>query len=227
MRWMAHLGPCVRSTTESLSSLDLGGAQDTRHTWDCALVVHLEPERLGSGKCTRRMAHLGLCPHGTPESLRSLDLGSTCHLGLWQPSVIYPLWALPTHASSIFFFFSVSFPLQSTAEQVSSNKWPLSPPHVRVEIRHWRDLQTEETKWSKGKKGELPQKWQLQQIKTLQLSWDCIWGATVDFESKYKLEQRTIWQWTDPINTAHKSSREIPRHIFIIIIFKLKKFSPL
>ena len=86
-------------------------------------------------------------------------------------------------------------------------------------MRHWRDLQAEEANLSKEKKGELPQKWQVQQIKILQLSWDCIWGATVDFENKYKLEQGIIWHWNDPtlITTAPEKFLDI--FFYIIIIF--------
>ena len=60
--------------------------------------------------------------------------------------------------------FAVFLPPHSTTEQMSPNKWPPSPPCVRAEIRHWRDLQTEEAKINKR---EPLWKWQVQQIKTL------------------------------------------------------------
>ena len=72
----------------------------------------------------------------------------------------------------VVFVCSVFLSLHSTAEQVKPNKWLLWPPQVRAEIRHWRDLQAEEANLNKEKKGELTQKWQVQQIKILQLSWD-------------------------------------------------------
>ena len=47
------------------------------------------------------------------------------------------------------YLFAVFLPPHNTAEQMSLNKWPPLPPYVRVEIRHWRDLQTEEVKIKK------------------------------------------------------------------------------
>ena len=40
-------------------------------------------------------------------------------------------------------------PFPQTAEHMTMDKWSLSPHHVRVEIRHWRDLQTEDAKINK------------------------------------------------------------------------------
>ena len=42
----------------------------------------------------------------------------------------------PTHQ---WYLFAVFLPLNTT-EHVSLNKWPPSPPFVKAEIRHWRDL---------------------------------------------------------------------------------------
>ena len=47
------------------------------------------------------------------------------------------------------YLFAMFLPPHSTIEQVSLNKWPPSSPCVKVEIRHWRDLQTEEAKINK------------------------------------------------------------------------------
>ena len=44
------------------------------------------------------------------------------------------------------YLFAVSLSPHSTTEQVSLKKCPPPPPCVRVEIRHWRDQQTEEAK---------------------------------------------------------------------------------
>ena len=54
----------------------------------------------------------------------------------------------------------VSIPTHNTTEQVSLNKWPPLPSCVRAEIRHWRDLQTEEAKINKEE--GTPWKWQVQ-----------------------------------------------------------------
>ena len=43
----------------------------------------------------------------------------------------------------------MNLPLHSTTEQVSLNKRPHLPPCARAEIRHLRDLQTEEAKTNK------------------------------------------------------------------------------
>ena len=47
------------------------------------------------------------------------------------------------------YLFAVFHPPQSTTEQVSLNKRPPSPPCVRAEISHLRDLPTEEAKINK------------------------------------------------------------------------------
>ena len=84
------------------------------------------PEWLGPGKGTKCTAYLGLCPYGAPENVSSLDLWSAWnagltwgsalaeHTGAWavwtqevhaalgcgKLSVVHPLRALLTHASS-------------------------------------------------------------------------------------------------------------------------------
>ena len=53
--------------------------------------------------------------------------------------------------------FAVSFALHNTTGQVSPNKWLLLYPHVRAEIRHWRETykqrqdQNQSKSISKGK----------------------------------------------------------------------------
>ena len=44
------------------------------------------------------------------------------------------------------YLFAASLPPHSTTEQESLRKCPPLPPCARVEIRHWRDQQTEEAK---------------------------------------------------------------------------------
>ena len=103
-----------------------------------------EPEQLKAGKCTKHSVHLGQCPCKACWSLSSVDLGSTCCLGLWQTQCgASTVSSLHTCQQSL---FAVPLPPYSTAEQVSLNEWPCLPPCVRGEVRH---LQTEEAKISK------------------------------------------------------------------------------
>ena len=60
--------------------------------------------------------------------------------------MVHTLQALPTHANDICLQNSS---LHKITEQVSLNKWPPSSPGVRSEIRHWRNLQTEEAEINK------------------------------------------------------------------------------
>ena len=98
---------------------------DTRHTWDCALMVHpgnqatgtrkvhkthgppgtvhspsiWSPEQLGPGKGTKHIAHLSVCPWRVPENLSGLDLGSIWNSGpTWDSALMeHPgAWAVWT-----------------------------------------------------------------------------------------------------------------------------------
>ena len=114
------------------------------------------------------------------------------------------------------YLFAVFLPPQSTTEQVSLNMGPPSPPCVRAEISHWRDLQTEESKIHRGNLfGSDKCNSHLKSCLWHQLHWK----GPIDLE-KYKLEQGTIWNWTDPtlLTTAPE---KISRYICTIIIFKL------
>ena len=127
------------------------------------------------------------------------------HLRLWQPPA-GTNWG--EHAPHTLAASAVLLPFPSTTEQVSPNKQLPSPTsRLGREETLKRDLQVEvgpkpkqNTKgyMSKGKKGKLPWKWQVQWFKFLQLARDCTSGTTVDFENKYKLEQGKIWFWTEP-----------------------------
>ena len=88
--------------------------------WIVPLQSNLEPEQCRPGK------------HMLPWA--SANTG-------WSIYCEYP----PTHQ---WYLFAVFLPLNTT-EHVSLNKWPPSPPFVKAEIRHWRDLQTEEAKINK------------------------------------------------------------------------------
>ena len=166
-RYTAHLGLCLCDTPRKPSGWDQGCASDTRPTWDGALTTKSlsglnlgreqntqpiwqstwEPEQSRPGKCTKRRAHLGHCPCKAPWSLSRVNRGSTSCLGLWQIKCC-PSTARTPHTCQ-WYWFTVSLPLHWTTEQVSLNKGLPSPPCVRVEIRHWRDLQTEEAKINK------------------------------------------------------------------------------
>ena len=117
----AHLGLWPCRAFNSLRGLDLGGAWKTRPTWDSVLM-----ELLGTWAAWIQEIH--------------------ATLGSGKSSVVHPLRALPICQ---WYLFALPLPLHSTAEQMSLNKWPPPPPHVRVEIRHWKGLQEEEVKTSK------------------------------------------------------------------------------
>ena len=105
------------------------------------------PEWLRPGKWIKHRAHLGQCPCRAPWSLSRVDPGRTRRLGLWQTQC-GPSTASTPHTCQ-WYLFAVSLPPHNTTEQVTLNKWPRLPPCVRVEIRHWKDPQTEEGKTNK------------------------------------------------------------------------------
>ena len=71
------------------------------------------------------------------------------HTPLWAGT--NPVWSIHCEHSTTRqrYLFAVFLPPYNTTEQVSLNKWLPSPPCDRAEIRHWRDLQTEEAKINK------------------------------------------------------------------------------
>ena len=113
--------------------LDLGISQNLGLVLDNTLQSDLEPEQCRPGK------HMG-CERGQTHCSPYTEC--TTHTHQW-------------------YLFVVFLPLHSTAEQLSLSKWPPLTSCAKVEIRHWRDLQTEEAKI----KRELLWKWQVQQIK--------------------------------------------------------------
>ena len=196
-------------------------------------------EWLGPGKDTKCIAHLGLCPCRAPENLRSLDLGSAQNAGpTWHSALIehpgpWAVWTWEVHTTLGFGKTSIVHTLQhsphmpvgiclqclslSTTEQVSLNKCSPSPPHVRAEIRHWRDLHAEEAKISK-EKGI-----------TLEVTDATDWNPAVNAETVHLRGNYRLWEQLQPRtkdcltlnwpHTAHNSSRQIPRYIFTIITF--------
>ena len=87
----AHLG-CSMESTESLSGLDMGSAQNSGPSWDSALTEH-----------------------PVACAVWTWEVPST--LGCGIPRVVHPLST--THTLAV---FAVSLPLSSTTEQVSLNK---------------------------------------------------------------------------------------------------------
>ena len=151
-RWLrctVHLGRCTHQEPDRLNYSDLGRAQNARPTESVPLQSTREPEseQLRPGTCMIRRVHFGQCPCRASWSLSSTDLESTrCHeLGQTQCGP----YTVSTPHKCQWYLFAVFLPPHNTTEQVSLNKWPSSLPCVRVEIRHWRDLQTKEAKINK------------------------------------------------------------------------------
>ena len=143
-------GECVYQAPGHLRCSDLGRAQNAGPTEAVPLwsTWEPEPEQLRPGKCMQPRACFRQFPCRTTWSLSSVDPGSTRHLELGQTQCGSDTASTP-HTCQ-WYVFAVFPPPHSTTEQVSLSKWPPSPPCVRVEIRHWRDLQTEETKINRG-----------------------------------------------------------------------------
>ena len=178
LRCMAHLGQALGF----LSCSDLGRAQNTCPARSVPLQSTWEPEWLRPGKCTKHKAHFGQCPCRAPWSLSSVDPESTHRLKLWQTQC--GPYSASTPSIWQFYLFAASLPPHNKTEQVSLNKWPPLPPCVRVAIRHWRDLQTEE---EEGTAVEVTSA----RMKILSLTLTVHWRGP-------KLEQGIIWNQTDP-----------------------------
>ena len=149
-RWLrctADLGQSTCQAPGHLSCSDLGRAQNSCPTEPVPLQSTREPERLRPGNCTKCRACFGQCPCKALWSMSSVDPESTCNLELGQ-TLCGPYTVSSPHTCQ-WYLFAVSLPPHNTTEQVSLNKWPPSPPCARVEIRHRRDLQTEEAKINK------------------------------------------------------------------------------
>ena len=146
-----HRPTQVESTHQAsgrLSCSNLGRAQNAGPTKVVLLwsTQEPEPERLRPAKCTQPRALFRQFPCRATWSLSSVDREST---HTWAEA--NPMW--PRHCKHsphmpVIFVCSV-LPPRTTTEQVSPNKWPPSTPCVRVKVRYWRDLQTEEAKVNK------------------------------------------------------------------------------
>lgn len=80
-----------------------------------------------------------------------LDLDVHTALSYSNPTVAHPLGAPPTCVLVVLLVVSVCLHTAHNWAR-SPNKWPLLPTHVRAEIRHWKELQSEEGKENKERK---------------------------------------------------------------------------
>ena len=144
LRFTVHLGQCASQAPGRLSCSDLGRAQNAYPTESVPLWSTWEPE---PGKCTKYRARFGQFPCRATWTLSSVDPESShrCEPGQTQCGP----YTAPTPHTRQWYLFTVLLPPHNTTEQMSLNKWPPSPPWVRKEIRHWRDLQNEEAKINK------------------------------------------------------------------------------
>ena len=132
--------------------------------------THQTPHHLSCSDLGRAQTQAQPSLHlwGLPEclNLSGLDLGGACSPwlaldGSWQSNLepeqcgqgghTHREWGQAqcgwdTARTRQCYLFAASLPPHSMTEQVSLKKGPPPPPCVRVEIRHWRDQQTEEAK---------------------------------------------------------------------------------
>ena len=132
-----------------LSFLDLGKAQNTCPTKSMPLwsTWEPEPEWLRPEKCMKHRVLFGQYTGRATWNRSSVDQESTCLSGLGQMQC--GLYTVITPHTCQWYLFAVSLPPHNATEQVSLNKWPLLPLCIREKIRHWIDLQTEESKMNK------------------------------------------------------------------------------
>ena len=137
-------GECARQAPGHLSCLNLGWHK--MQAWLslclCGVPENLNLSSFRPGKCRQPRACFIHFPCRATWNLSSVDQESTDAMSGGKHSVAQTLWALPTCSSVVC--------LQCSSVQVTLNKWPPLPPCVRVEIRHWRDLQTDEAKIHRG-----------------------------------------------------------------------------
>jgi len=132
----------ARQTPHHLSCSDLGRAQNAGPTESAPLrTTQLpEPEQLRPGKCIQPGAGLRQFPAGQP---RAWAVWTGRAHARWAGAG--PVWLRHCEHTPVLFVCSVP-PSHSVTEQVSLKKCPPPPPWARVEIKHWRDQQTEEAK---------------------------------------------------------------------------------
>ena len=198
-------GATAISAPETASPTKLwGGLQSlTIPSWDLPGVSHLRPVPLR--RCT---AHLELCSHRPPRNLSGLYLGGACCLGRGNP--MWSIYCKCSHTCQ-WCLFAVALPAHSTPEPVSPKKWPLSPPHVRSEIRPWREA------WSRGgqprqsKAERTASKWQVQQIKILQLETVHLRGNCRLWEQVHAATRDCLTQ--NSLHTAHNNVKDVLAYV--------------
>ena len=144
---MAHLGQCTHQATSHLSCLDLERAQNVQTNCVCAFAEHPRTSVAQTCDVYETQGPLGTVPLQSTLEPEQCGPQSTCHLRLWQTNCGPSTVSTPHTCQR--YQFAVSLPLHRTTKQVSLNKWPPLPPCVRAEIRHQKDLQTEEAKINK------------------------------------------------------------------------------
>ena len=129
-------------TPHHLSCLDLGRAQNADPTKSTPMRTTqvLEHERLGTGRCMQPTAGLGQFP---VEQHRAWAVWAGRAHTLWAGAG--PVWLRHCKHTPVLFLCSVP-PSPQHDWKVSLKKCPPPLPCVGVEIRHWRDQQTEEAK---------------------------------------------------------------------------------
>ena len=144
-RWEEY----AHQASDRLSCLYLRRAQNADPTESVPLWSTREPESewRRSGKCMQPRACFRQFPGRATWSLSSVDWKGT-HAVSGRQTQCGPDTVSTPHTHQ-WYLFPVFLPPRSTIEQVSLNKWPPLPPRVRVEVRYWRDLQTEEAKVNK------------------------------------------------------------------------------
>ena len=135
----------VRSKTPScLNGLDLGRAKNTQSIWVCAFAEHLRTWAAYNWEVHETQGPLGAVP--LQSTLEPEQCGHRKDTPPWTVANQCGPPTVSTPHTCQRCLSAGSLPLHSTVEQVSLNKWPLSPPRVRAEIRHWRVLQQSKPK---------------------------------------------------------------------------------
>ena len=145
-RCTAHLGQCARQAPGHLSCSDLGRAQNACPTESVPLWSIREPDGLDLGSAWNAGPALDSSPAEQPGAWAVQTRKAHAP---WAGA--NPVWSIHCEHSPhtpVIFVCSVPPPAQHNWTR-SLNKWPPSPPCVRIEIRHWRDLHTEEAKINK------------------------------------------------------------------------------
>ena len=198
-RWKAR-GHCHLGPRDCISHQAMRGPPVTNHTF------------LGSSRSvtpeTSSPEEMELCSHRPPRNLSSLYLGGACCLGRGNP--MWSIYCKCSHTCQ-WCLFAVALPAHSTPEPVSPKKWPLSPPPVRSEIRPWREA------WSRGgqprqsKAERTASKWQVQQIKILQLETVHLRGNCRLWEQVHAATRDCLTQ--NSLHTAHNNVKDVLAYV--------------